>query len=49
MDPFGAVPVDKTDFVIIFQYLENLYIYPPKGTAKAVPDGVHLTVFPFYM
>ena len=23
--------------------------YPPKGTAKAVPDGVHLTVFPFYM
>ena len=21
--------------------------YPPKGTAKAVPERVHLTVFPF--
>ena len=25
------------------------YLYPPKGTAKAVTDSVHFTVFSFYM
>ena len=30
-------------------YLDFKSLYPPNGTAKAVPERVHLTVFPFYM
>ena len=26
---------------------QTIILYPPKGTAKAVPERVHLTVFPF--
>ena len=33
--------------ICLFEIHENLY--PPMGTAKAVPERVQLTVFPFYM
>ena len=44
-------PQRMTSFMVtLFRRLKyTKYLYPPKGTAKAVPDGVHLTVFPFYM
>ena len=44
----GTLLPSFLEFIFHVSERRVVFVYPPKGTAKAVPARVHLTVFPFY-